>query len=50
MDMAKRMAVSAETSAMTSSISANKAKRRKDLIAADYSFLFWEKPVEVLPA
>ena len=38
--MAKRMAVSAETNATTSSINANKAKRRKDLIAADYSLPF----------
>ena len=34
------MAVSAETNATTSSINANKAKRRKDLIAADYSLPF----------
>ena len=32
--------VSAETNATTSSINANKAKRRKDLIAADYSLPF----------
>src|SRR2546427_3942325 len=38
--MAKRMAVSAETNATTSSISATKSKRRKALIGADYSLPF----------
>src|SRR5438874_958755 len=48
--MAKRMAVSAETNATTSSISANKAKRSKDFIAADYSLPFLGEAVQVLPA